>query len=99
MISYENIKEAQDTLIKCWGTDGKKVIEECAKVKPFNGSMKSFFEYCTCCGGNWVGMLLSGVKALFPSVYDAIPNDMSITAFCCVCATMVLCGVDIQDEC
>ena len=64
MISYENIKEAQDTLIKCWGDDGKKVIEECAKVKPFNGSMKSFFEYCACCGGNWVGMLLSGVKAL-----------------------------------
>ena len=99
MISYENIKEAQNILIECWGNDGKKVIEECAKVTPFNGSMEAFSEYCICCGGNWTKMILSGIRKLFPSVYNAIPDDMGHMAFYCICATMVLCGVDIRDEC
>ena len=31
MISYKDIKEAQDILVEYWGNDGEKVIEECAR--------------------------------------------------------------------
>ena len=94
MNSYEVIKEAQDILVEYWGNDGKRVIEECAKITPFNGSLGTFLEHCICCGGNWNGMFLSGIKALFPPVYDVIPKDMGKNAFYCICAVMLLCGVD-----
>ena len=97
MISYKDIKEAQDILVKYWGNDGEKVIEECARINPFNESMETFFEYCTCCGGNWGGMILSGIRKLFPSVYNAIPDNMGHMAFYCICSTVLLCGVDYKE--
>lgn len=42
MISYKDIKEAQDILVGYWGNDGEKVIEECARTNPFEGSMETF---------------------------------------------------------
>ena len=48
MISYKDIKEAQDILVKYWGNDGEKVIEECARINPFKGSMETFLEHCIC---------------------------------------------------
>lgn len=99
MNSYEVIKEAQDILVEYWGNDGKRVIEECARVTPFNGSVKNFLEHCICYGGNWTRILLSGIETLFPSVYDAIPNYMSSnTAYFCICAVILLCGVDHNES-
>ena len=98
MISYERIKDAQDTIIEYWGSDGARVIEECARVNPFNASGKTFLECCIPCGGNWGGMFLSGIKALFPSVYDAIPDDMGHMSFFCICSTALLCGVDFDRD-
>lgn len=94
MITYEMIIEAQKSLVKYWGEDGKKVIEECAKVTPFNSNSKSFLNNCTCCGGNWGGMLLSGIKKLYPNVWAAIPDDMGVFAWGGICNTLILCGVD-----
>lgn len=98
MNSYEVIKGAKNTLIEYWGNDGKKVIEECARVTPFNGPMKNFLEHCICCGGNWTRVLLSGIETLFPSVYDAIPNHMNSAAFICICAVILLCGVNYNES-
>ena len=98
MNSYEVIKEAQDILVEYWGNDGKRVIEECAKVNPLNGSLETFLEHCVCCGGNWNGMFLSGINALYPSVYDVIPKDMGSMAFSCICATILLCGVNYKKD-
>ena len=56
MITYEMIKEAQESIVNHWEEDGKKVIEEIAKVNPFNKSLKEFLQFCTACGGNWGGM-------------------------------------------
>jgi hypothetical protein len=88
------IVNAQETLIENWGEDGKRVIEECAKVTPFNDESKKFLDNCTCCGGDWGAMLLSGIKKLYPNVWEAIPDDMGIFVWGCICNTLILCGVD-----
>ena len=80
MINYEMIQTAQAQLIMSWGDDGQRVIEEAAKVNPFNGNSKQFLEHCTACGGNWGGMLLTGIHKLYPAVWEAIPDDMGVFA-------------------
>ena len=103
--TYDEIKEAHDTLIKGWGEDGKRVIEAIFNLKG-NGddilhcgmSMREFLQSCTACGGNWGGMLLSGIKELFPTVWDAIPNNMGAYAWECICYTLMLLGIDAIEE-
>ena len=94
MITYEMIVDAQNTVVEVWGEDGKKVVAECAKIKPFNNKIQEFLEYCTCCGGNWGGMLLTGIKKLYPDVWAAIPDNMGTLAWAGICNTLILCGVD-----
>lgn len=94
MITYEMIKDAQETIIRWWGEDGKKVIETCHQMEPFNSDFKSFLSHCTMCGGNWGGMILSGINELWPEVYEVIPDDMGCFAWACLCNTLILCGVD-----
>ena len=97
MITYEDIIQAQETVVECWGEDGKKIIEAAHSIIPFNDGFKKFLTYCTPCGGNWGGMLLSGIKELFPTVWDAIPNDMGVIACAGICNTLILCGVDTSE--
>lgn len=94
MITYEMISNAQAQIITEWGNRGKRVIEECSRIKPFNGSSSEFLDYCVACGGNWGGMLLTGIRKLYPTVWSAIPNDMGSSAWACICAVLILCGVD-----
>lgn len=35
-------------------------------------SINDFLQKCTACGGNWVAMLLSGIKEVFPSEYESV---------------------------
>lgn len=97
MITYDMIIEAQDYLVKNWGDDGKKVIEAAFTVNPFNGNTKAFLDHCTACGGDWGGMFLTGIKELYPNVYNAIPDEMGVFAFMCIGMTMLLCGVDTSE--
>ena len=97
MITYEMIKEAHESIIHYWEEDGQKVIEEIARVNPFNNSLKEFLQFCTTCGGNWGGMLLTGIRELWPTVYDAIPDNMGRHAFECIISTLILCGVDTTE--
>ena len=83
-----------DYIISNWGTAGKLVVAECAKCTPFNGSVKEFLSHCTACGGDWGNMFLSGVKTLYPNVWDAIPEDMGHNAFFCIVNILELLGVD-----
>ena len=98
MITYKMIREAQDDLVKCWGDAGERVIEECAKVTPFNGTSGEFLKHCTACGGNWGGMLLTGVNELWPNVWNVIPDDMGCFAWQMICSTLILCGVDTSEK-
>lgn len=98
MIKYDRIIEAQNDLVKYWGDDGKKVIEMCFEWHTGNMSFKTFLsDYCTACGGNWGGMLLSGVRRLYPDVWDAIPNEMGSYAWVCICAVLTLLGIESEE--
>lgn len=94
MMSAETIKEAKTMLLKSWETDGEKVIAECAKFPSLEMTSDEFTSHCTACGGNWGGMLLTGIKKLRPSVWEAIPDDMGVFAWGCICSVLILCGVD-----
>lgn len=94
MISADTILNAQEKIIRDWGERGKRVIEVTARVTPFNDNADAFLKYCVCCGGDWGQMLLTGIKELWPEVWDAIPDDMGHGAFYRICDTLTLCGVD-----
>ena len=97
MITYEMIQQAQEQLISHWGDAGKRVIEVTAKGSAFDGKSKEFLDHCIACGGNWGGMLLTGIRKLYPAVWDAIPDDMGISPFACICPVLILCGVDTSE--
>lgn len=97
MITAGMIIDAKNTIRKDWGEDGDRVIKAAAEVLPFNGTTKDFLNHCIACGGNWGGMLLSGIKELYFPVWEAIPDDMGSFAFADICATLLLCGVDTSE--
>ena len=67
---YNIIDEAQRILVENWGDQGKEVIALAFKVRKFDGDMKAWLKFCTACGGNWGGMLLTGVRDLYPEVWE-----------------------------
>ena len=77
-----------------WGNNILTVIDK-QDTKPM--PMKNFLDHCTACGGNWGAMLLTGMQELFPDVYAAIPDDMGMFAWRCICTTLSLLGVIIED--
>jgi hypothetical protein len=80
-----------------WGEDGKKVLEAIARqdVKAMTGD--EFLSHCTACGGNWGGMLLTGIKELYPEVWEVISNSMGKNAFFVICAILDLLQVDFSE--
>lgn len=90
---YNYITEAQDSLVRYWGEDGKKVIGQCFKEPKFGGDIPAFIKFCTARGGDWGKMFLSGIDYLYPEVYALIPNDMGSSAFNCIFYVMRLLGV------
>ena len=96
---YEHsaIIEAQDTLVENWGDAGKKIIEIIFNHTDdyvLRMTCDEFLQSCTACGGNWGGMLLSGIKRLAPEVYDAIPDNMGTYAWETIIATLTLMRVE-----
>ena len=53
--------------------DGNVMLPESAKM-PFN----EFLKHCHTCGGDWTGMLLSGIREINPEYFDKIPDDQDI---------------------
>ena len=94
MITYEEIIDAQRSLVEYWGEDGKKVIEAIFNERKESISHDTFFKSCVACGGNWGGMLMTGIKNLYPKVYDIIPEDMGAHAWGAICCIIILLGVD-----
>ena len=81
-----------------WGEEtAKKVLVAAfttvptAEIETFD----DFLKHCTACGGDWGQMLLTGIKALWPSVYDTIPDNMGVNAFTAILNVLVLCDVKI----
>ena len=86
-----------DTLRYYWD-DADAVIDAIERQETKPMTMGEFLDHCVACGGNWGGMLLSGIKALYPEVYDAIPDQMGANAFGCICTILEMLGVTTQDD-
>ena len=50
---------------------------ELNKYKRMSG--KDFLSGCTACGGAWTAMLFTGMRRLFPEVYDEVPGDVEFS--------------------
>ena len=93
-MSEKDYQEAREFLLEQWGDSATRVIEICNTINRFDGDTGEFLKYCSACGGNWGGMLLTGIRDLYPTLYDAIPDDMGVFAFACIIRVLQLCGVD-----
>lgn len=98
MITYEQLVDCMDTVVDSWGEKGKEVVVACLHENPFNDNMNKFLDNCIACGGNWGGMILTGIRKLYPKIYDLIPDDMGVFAFGCLCSVLVLLGVDTKAD-
>lgn len=92
-IAELNALSDREYIVYNWGESVLTVIDRQNK-KPM--LMKEFLDYCTACGGNWGGMLLTGIKELWPEVWEVIPDNMGSLAWPCLCTTLRLLGVDAE---
>lgn len=98
MISRETYLEAIGFLTEQWGAENTCRIACAAFDYEEKMSIKEFLNHCITCGGNWGGMLLTGIKELFPTVWELIPEDMGRQSYACLCNVLVLCGVDTSAD-
>ena len=71
-----------------------EVIAKNTLAKPI--FFEEFLHYCTPCGGNWVAMIFSGFKSLFPKVWDELPEragENGVVALCNLVETLNALGV------
>lgn len=95
-IEVSDILEIQSVVIRDWGDAGKTVCKLAYYADKFNGNFEKLLTHCTPCGGNWGGLLLSGIKQLWPDVYEAIPDNMGKSAFVDLVHLLSLLGVDFD---
>lgn len=100
-VNYEVQQRAIERLRGEWGNDNlHKVLDAISKTELFNGTFNDFLSHCVAYGGNWAGMILSGIQECFPLVYDAIPNpigtDDGVSPFTNMIDICRLCGVDMD---
>ena len=78
-----------------WGDAGIKIIELISTKYASNPHMEfdEFLDHCIACGGNWGGMLLTGIQELFPDVWELIPEHMGIFAFSVISDVLMLLNV------
>lgn len=82
-----------DFLRACWKEKAESVIDAISAEDLFTGNYDDFLSHCTACGGNWGGMLLTGINDLWPRVYNAIPDEMGAFAWACLCEILNMLGV------
>lgn len=81
---------SDEFIVATWKEDGIKVLAVIDRQDTKPMTMDDFLLHCTACGGDWGAMLLTGIKALYPEVYDAIPDNMGHFAWRCICETLEL---------
>lgn len=94
MITGKDYVDAIMVVKEEWG-DNVLAMVCLAKKTPM--TFDQFLDHCTACGGNWGGMLLTGVRELWPEVWDIIPDGMGVHAFATICNLLILLGVDTSE--
>jgi hypothetical protein len=94
MVAVEN----RAHIIRLWGDAGRHVLEviDQQDIKAMTGD--EFLDHCTACGGNWGGMLLSGIKKLYPAVYEAIPENMGKSSWFALCVILNLLNIMFSED-
>lgn len=94
-MTTERQTEIIASLREHWGdTVTDNILNICNQESTVPMTGVKFLDHCVCCGGDWGQMLLSGIKELYPKVYDAIPEDMGRFAFADICYVLNLLNVD-----
>lgn len=94
-IQQLNTLSDREFVAELWGDYVLTVIDR-QDTMPMH--MDDFLIHCTPCGGNWGRMLLSGINALYPEVYEAIPDDMGLFAWGCICRVITLLGIQTEEQ-
>lgn len=84
-------------ILGMWGEQGMAVLEEIKESEPFTDGLNAFWSHCTMCGGNWGGMILSGIQELYPNVYKEIPENMGCFAFTGLTCVLNLLGINTAE--
>ena len=92
-----NTLSERDFLTAVWKGDGVKVLEAIDSITITPMTMKNFLDHCTLCGGNWGGMLLTGIRKLYPAVWEAIPDDMGVYAWSAICTVCTLLNINNKE--
>lgn len=93
----ERKREISDILHEYWGKNADLVMIN-AEIEKKYILFDEFLDHCVACGGNWGGMLLSGMKELYPKTWEAIPDDMGVNAWLCICMILELLDVDYSKK-
>lgn len=96
IMSMEEFKKIKDALVNDWGDNGIEIINYIATIPTFEGTFDDFLKLCIPCGGNWGGMLLTGIKAYNRKLWDLIPEDMGTDAFIDICYILRLLGIEFN---
>ena len=87
----------EEFLIANWKENGVAIVMYIDTLNPTPMTMKAFLTHCTTCGGNWSGMLLTGIKELYPTVWNLIPDNMGIFSFNCLSIVLNLLNITPEE--
>lgn len=89
--------DSTDFIIAVWKEKGIAIVEYIKTLNVTPQPMENFLSFCTPCGGNWGGMLLSGLKELYPTIWELIPENMGVFGFGALCDVVALLGYYKED--
>jgi hypothetical protein len=103
-MTASEITEIYSDIISLWGEEtGNNVIVAIHEAPKYRGDNKlswdEFLDYCTACGGDWVGMICSGLMKIAPAVWEALPQYLGnpFKAFSTLTNIVYLLGVTVPD--
>ena len=94
------LSEAMNMIRNVWEEEVANTVIGLCLDNPIDKPLNEFLKDCTACGGDWGGMLLSGINKLRPQVYEAIPNqigDNGMQAFAVICNILYLLKVKSEE--
>lgn len=99
-ISQLNQLEKAEYVLATWGIDGYALLSyiDSTKTNYKKMNFKNFLSYCSPCGGDWGQMVLTGIKRLYPTIYEMIPEDMGIFAFTSLIELLNVLNIDTYEN-
>ena len=88
----------EEFVVATWGLPGFTIVQVCNAIKAPTMTYEEFLSHCTACGGDWGAMLLSGIKELYPLIWDLIPDNMGAYTFAVLSNVIRLLNVKEKGE-